>query len=158
MAMSIHNYVLICYLKGLVLKLFITILTMIIINFVASADQKSNYFAKNCLKHLYQTKNQDKDKIVSGSITHFKLTDLNEKRKKQPKGFGPHNCYTDNLKFEHVKQQCNASYGMCLYFDVRKPWNEITKEYIACYMDNNGEVLVAVQLRNKWNLKKCLFY
>ena len=47
---------------------------------------------------------------------------------------------------------------MCLYFDVRKPWGEITKEYIACYMDNNGKVLDAVQLRNKWNLKKCLFY
>ena len=57
-------------------KLIIT-LTIAFMSFSVNADEKSRYFAKNCLKELFANKDQTKNKIVEGTISYFKLMDLN---------------------------------------------------------------------------------
>lgn len=131
------------------MKLLITTLTMIFMSFGALSDQKSKYFAQNCLKELFKKKDQTKNKIDKGSIRYFSLVDLYKHRSDTPKDLPPHNCFTDGFKLDFVEKQCDASFGMCMVFDVQKPWGEMNKEFIKCYMDSDGEVLTSMQLSTK---------
>lgn len=131
------------------MKLLITTLAMIFMSFGALSDQKSKYFAQNCLKELFRKKDQTKNKIDKSSIRYFNLVDLNKDRLDMPKDLPPHNCLTDSFKLEFIQKQCNASFGMCMVFDVQKPWGEMNKEFIKCYMDRDGEVIISTQLSTK---------
>ena len=124
------------------MKILLTFLTIVLFNFSANADKKTDYFVKNCLTHIFKNEDQSKDKILKQSLKHFGLVDLGEKRQEKQikKLWNP--CFEDGfLDFKENRLMCQSSYLVCITYDIKKPWDETLPRYTQCYMDTNGEVV-----------------
>ena len=142
--------------KLIIMTLTITTLTMIFIGFSVNAGEKSKYFAKKCLNHLYKQINSNEEEIVSNSIKYFKLRDLRELRdKRRDKGQTVRCDRTDGYLMDNDHERCMSNYGMCMKFQTKKPWGEIQELSIECYMDANGHVNIGIPFVNR--IKKCFF-
>ena len=118
---------------------------------VNASDQKEEYFAKQCLAALKSHLSYANDKRQIDGKVYFK-------------DFGPFrlkdNFMSDNLYCVLNKDECNASYKVCLHYSTKRPWGEKENNYTGCFFDDNGNVInknIYIGSRDRGRARTCIF-